>query len=100
VYWSLDLVEDEYRRPPMMMDGLFVVRLQGYLKHSKPLVLEDDLVVLWSRRFPPPWSVEVTPNCFIVRDANDQQIAYIYNAWLPMPLLARYSHSTTKLPSH
>jgi hypothetical protein len=20
------------------------------------------------RRFPPPWSAEVTPNCFIVRD--------------------------------
>jgi hypothetical protein len=35
-----------------------------------------------------------------VRDANDKQIAYIYNTWLPMPLLARYSHSTTKLPSH
>ena len=30
------------------------------------------------RRFPPPWSVEVTPNCFIVRDANGQQIAYVY----------------------
>ena len=26
------------------------------------------------RRFPPPWSVEVTPNCFIVRDANDQTL--------------------------
>jgi hypothetical protein len=23
-----------------------------------------------ARRFPPPWSAEVTPNCFIVRDAN------------------------------
>ena len=22
------------------------------------------------RRFPPPWTAEVTPNCFIVRDAN------------------------------
>jgi len=30
------------------------------------------------RRFPPPWSAEVTPNCFIVRDANGQQIAYVY----------------------
>jgi len=29
------------------------------------------------RRFPPPWSVEVTPNCFIVRDANGQQIAVV-----------------------
>ena len=30
------------------------------------------------RRFPPPWSAEVTPNCFIVRDADGQQIAYVY----------------------
>jgi hypothetical protein len=26
-------------------------------------------------RFPPPWSAEVTANCFIVRDANGQQLA-------------------------
>jgi len=31
-----------------------------------------------ARRFPPPWSAEVTPNCFIVRDANGQQLAYVY----------------------
>ena len=30
------------------------------------------------RRFPPPWSAEVMPNCFIVRDADGQQLAYIY----------------------
>jgi hypothetical protein len=30
------------------------------------------------RHFPPPWSAEVTPNCFIVRDANGQQLAYVY----------------------
>jgi len=29
-------------------------------------------------RLPPPWSVEVTPNCFVVRDANGQQLAYVY----------------------
>jgi len=46
--WS-HLIEHEYRWPPMMMDGLFVVWLQGYLKHAKALVLEDDFVVLWSR---------------------------------------------------
>ena len=28
------------------------------------------------RRFPPPWSVEVTPNCFIVRDANGLALSY------------------------
>jgi endo-1,4-beta-D-glucanase Y len=30
------------------------------------------------RRFPPPWSVEEQPGYFIVRDANDQQLAYVY----------------------
>ena len=30
------------------------------------------------RNFPPPWSAEVTPNCFIVRDANGQALSYIY----------------------
>jgi len=31
-----------------------------------------------TRRFPPPWSVEVTPNYFIVRDANGQALGYVY----------------------
>jgi hypothetical protein len=31
-----------------------------------------------SRRFPAPWSAELTPICFIVRDADGQQIAYVY----------------------
>ena len=31
-----------------------------------------------TRRFPPPWTAEVTPNCFIVRDADGQQLAYVY----------------------
>lgn len=30
------------------------------------------------RRFPPPWSVEETPACFIVRDHEEQAIAYVY----------------------
>ena len=29
-------------------------------------------------RFPPPWTAELTPNCFIVRDADGQQLAYVY----------------------
>ncbi len=29
-------------------------------------------------RIPPPWSAEVTPNCYIVRDDNRQQLAYVY----------------------
>ena len=31
------------------------------------------------RRFPPPWSVEETDACFIVRDANGQALAYVYS---------------------
>jgi hypothetical protein len=29
-----------------------------------------------ARRFPPPWSVEERPACFIVRDANGQALSY------------------------
>jgi hypothetical protein len=30
------------------------------------------------RRFPPPWSVEEQDACFVVRDRNGQQLAYVY----------------------
>jgi DNA-binding LacI/PurR family transcriptional regulator len=30
------------------------------------------------RRFPPPWSVEEQDVCFVVRDHDGQQIAYVY----------------------
>jgi hypothetical protein len=31
------------------------------------------------RRFPPPWSVaELNDACFVVRDHNGQQLAYVY----------------------
>ena len=32
-----------------------------------------------ARRFPPPWSVEETEACFIVRDHNGQALAYVYS---------------------
>ncbi len=32
-----------------------------------------------ARRFPPPWSVdEYNDACFVVRDQNGQQLAYVY----------------------
>jgi hypothetical protein len=31
-----------------------------------------------TRRFPPPWSAELQPNYYVIRDANGQQLAYIY----------------------
>ena len=30
------------------------------------------------RRFPPPWSIEETGACFIVRDGAGQALAYVY----------------------
>jgi len=30
------------------------------------------------RRFPPPWTAEVQPNYYVMRDANGQQIAYVH----------------------
>ena len=30
------------------------------------------------RRFPPPWTAEERPACFIVKDANGQALAYVY----------------------
>ena len=31
-----------------------------------------------ARRFPPPWSVDEQPACYVVRDQNGQQLAYVY----------------------
>jgi hypothetical protein len=32
-----------------------------------------------ARRFPPPWTVEeYNDACFVVRDGNGQQLAYVY----------------------
>ena len=31
-----------------------------------------------ARRFPPPWSVEEQSACFVLRDHNGQQLAYVY----------------------
>ena len=30
------------------------------------------------RRFPPPWTVEEQDACYVVRDADGQQLAYVY----------------------
>jgi hypothetical protein len=38
----------------------------------------NDAVPSPNRRFPPPWSVEETDACFIVRDHNGQALAYTY----------------------
>ena len=32
-----------------------------------------------SRRIPPPWRTDRTPHGYVVRDANGQELAYIYS---------------------
>jgi hypothetical protein len=32
-----------------------------------------------SRRFPPPWRADGTPHGYVVRDANGQELVYIYS---------------------
>jgi hypothetical protein len=34
-------------------------------------------MTLRPRRFQPPWSVETTDSCFIVRDRNEQAFSYV-----------------------
>ena len=55
------------------MGGLFsgVLCPRGENRSSSPTPMPP-------RCFPPPWTAEVTPNCFIVRDADGQQLAYVY----------------------
>ena len=43
-----------------------------------PPLSEGNRLMPSARRFPPPWSVEETDACFIVRDANGQALAYVY----------------------
>ena len=31
-----------------------------------------------ARRFPPPWTVEETMACFVVKDHRGQKLAYVY----------------------
>jgi hypothetical protein len=31
-----------------------------------------------NRRFPPPWSIEDTGACFVVKDSGGQKLAHVY----------------------
>jgi hypothetical protein len=46
-------------------------------------------MALAERRFPPPWSVEESAACFVVRDANGQALAYVYCEEAAAKLLTR-----------
>jgi hypothetical protein len=42
------------------------------------LLFSSAKCMMTARRLPPPWTVEETPACFIVRDSNKQALAYVY----------------------
>jgi hypothetical protein len=48
-----------------------------HLTNSQPAV-QVQLPMTSARRFPPPWTVEETDACFIVRDRNKQALAFVY----------------------
>jgi len=72
------------------------VRLRGLVPHMVPtssaasgtvrpgdpllaLAADCDDRRMTTRRFPPPWRAEKMPGGYVVRDANDQALAYVYS---------------------
>jgi hypothetical protein len=45
---------------------------------GEPQATADAGLMTETRRFPPPWTVEETDACFIVRDHNGQALSYVY----------------------
>jgi hypothetical protein len=61
------------------MDAHPVTRYRAETAHLT--VLEGEQAApaeLTARRLPPPWTVEEQSACFVVRDHNCQQLAYVY----------------------
>jgi hypothetical protein len=50
--------------------------------------------------FPPPWSVEETAPCFIVRDANGQALVFVYCEDEPGRRWAASAPDSTVVPLH
>ena len=47
-------------------------------KDAAPINEITNAFLMPQRRFPPPWSVEETAPCFIVRDSKGQALSYVY----------------------
>ena len=52
------------------------------------------------RRFPPPWSVEERPACFIINDANGQAVAYAVSRGRVRPAHGRQAHDPRRGAAH
>jgi len=57
------------------MCGVFCAAMAHWVT---PVSNRFPLIKMIEHRFPPPWTVEETPSCFIVRDANGQALNYTY----------------------
>jgi hypothetical protein len=57
------------------MCGVFCAAMAHWVT---PVSNRCPLIKMIEHRFPPPWTVEETPSCFIVRDANGQALNYTY----------------------
>jgi hypothetical protein len=67
--------------PDRMSDELFPTILPNWKINAPPSVswhTASFQLPCRPRCFPPPWSVEETDACFIVRDKNGQALAYVY----------------------
>jgi len=50
-----------------------------------------------ARRFPSPWPVEELDACFVVRDHNGQQLAYVYFEEEPGRRSIREEHDAAQI---
>ena len=62
VRWQWQELQDRHGSPGGIFRGFFYL-----IAFAMP-----------ARRFPPPWTVEEQDACFVVRDHNGQQLAYVY----------------------
>jgi len=62
-----------------MVNGLVATPLRSFLCTTAPRLGYS------ARRFPPPWSVDEQPACFIVRDHNGQALSYVWSGPIRSP---------------
>jgi len=49
-----------------------------YRLRSRKCPKVERLVLVTTRRFPPPWSLDELEACFVVKDSAGQKLAYVY----------------------
>ncbi len=75
-------VFDEFRvnlRPNDPQPTIIVKNEAGEVVYRSPPIESCCMPIeVKRRRFPPPWTVEETQACFVVKDHNGQKLAYVY----------------------